>query len=310
MKAGFQNLGAQIAMLGRGTVHAEAGDSQVDLLLKRSTQLQVELGEEAAEAIEQNKSKIQSEIQAAQSQQDLLRIAMRYVGEDGLAKLGEALGLIKQAEALDPSSVAALIQEAQVSFWLSPDDKASRRKMLRTAIGYLGVPEGEKERTQLAEATFMLALNSEPVDPALLMQARSMFDALGRKEYVEQINLMLGQSGGAGAQWGAGQGQPVRPPPPTQAQIYGRWVIQSGNGTVADVVLNPNGSYQGTIKQLGIPYQTEGVWGFEPYSMTLNVQGRLSTGVAYMNRFMIQGQQGGGHVGVDAFGIPFAMTKM
>jgi hypothetical protein len=280
------------------------GGSQpaVDALLKQSTLIQVEAGERVADAVQQNRARIQSEIQAAMVTRSRTaeQILAEYIDAQSRTKLQEALSLIQQAEHQDPSNVDALLQNVQVLAWLDPRDKATRWKLMNRAVALLGVPANDRERLQLAQATLYRAVNSDPIDLASVGMARTIFQELGRNEYVQQIDMLMGGSQVAPSPAGAAGNVP---------SLVGRWNIQSGNGNQSVIDMYPDGTFQGVLQQGWVRHALYGQWAFNQYTGTIDFQGLVDNSMPFVNRFVIQGVRGNAFFGIDATGTTFVMSR-
>jgi len=297
-------LGIGLMMRSAGAIGG--GQSSTDALLKRSNLLAIEAMEHANDAFEQNRQRLLSEFQVAVAagNKTMDQLLGQTLGEvidpESRAKLQEALSLIQNAEQEDPYSVAALLQHFQVNYLLDPSDRPGRRRLMDRAIALLDMPTDDRERLQLAEATYYRGLSSDPVDYASLMKARTMFQELGRNEYVQQID----------AQMVAGQGAPQAPGPIGNIpSLAGRWSIQFGSGEQEVVDIYPDGTLRGTLQRGWERHTVTGQWAFDPSMATLGIQTLVDNYMPVANQLRIRGTQGGGYFGVDARGMNFVMSR-
>jgi hypothetical protein len=300
-------------IVGSDTVggDSQASDPKVRELLKRSTLLQTQAAALLQEAFEANKEKVLAEVRAkgiigARTLDATLAILRKYADQSVLdAKFKEALELIQQVEALDPSNVDALIQHSQVLGFLKPDDASARKKPLYLAQGFLSLPKNDAERLQLAQVMYMLAMLSDPIDLTSLNEARSIFDALGRKEYVESIDALVAQvNAGSGSAGSNAQGNPQ-----SAFQPAGRWMMQMNDGKSFSLLLDAGGFFQGTMLAMGMRHALSGGWAFDSYSGVVRFQGLVDGYTPFVSAVRVEGQRDDGYFGVDGAGIGFFLTK-
>ena len=210
-----------------------------------------------------------------------------------IAKLREAHELLQNANELDATNTEVLLEMARLLVELTPDDPTDEERLLRRIKRLLHDPVNDKERYQLAQATFLLATSAEPVDAAAVEEARDFFDQLRRKDWVRQCDEALRAArdskvspqdrttSSAPSRSGA---QPVQEPPPlppqqpaplTAATLAGRWHVDIlamvRNSMRLDLL--PNGTMQGAQEMPFVgSVALQGTWGFDPYNRVLGLQ--------------------------------------
>ena len=107
------------------------------------------------------------------------------------AKLKEACSLLHEANQIDPYNTEVLLYLAKIQCKLMPDNQANMQKILYRIQNLLTSPNNDKEWFHLAEATFLLAITSEPLDNELLLDARTMFEKLGQRGWIRKCTELL-----------------------------------------------------------------------------------------------------------------------
>jgi tetratricopeptide (TPR) repeat protein len=107
------------------------------------------------------------------------------------AKLKEACSLLHEANEIDPYNTEVLLYLAKIQCKLMPDNQTNMQKILYRIQNLLTSPNNDKEWFHLAEATFLLAITSEPLDNELLLDARTMFEKLGQRGWIRKCNELL-----------------------------------------------------------------------------------------------------------------------
>jgi tetratricopeptide (TPR) repeat protein len=100
----------------------------------------------------------------------------------------EAYLLLQEANHLEPYNTQILLVMAKVQGKLMPNNPIKMQKILYDLKKILDMTETDVEKFQLAQATFLLAIFSEPIDDQLIEDARVMFEKLGRRDWVRQCD--------------------------------------------------------------------------------------------------------------------------
>jgi len=239
--------------------------------------------------------------------------------EARVAKLQQAYGHLRQANEIDPTDTQVLLEMARLLMELTPDDSTDEAKLLRRVKKLLANPAGATERFHLAQATFLLATASKPIDTDAIEEARDLFDDLGKRDWVRQCDAALKSITPPDP-----SPQPKPPPlplppqpppgpvPPTVPDFFGRWNIEImaviKNSMVLD--LFSNGTCQGTqqLPLLGaIPFQ--GNWAYDPYSRTLQLQCMMQF-QPFALGIIIQAPHGTGYQGVGTDGCVYLFNRV
>ena len=146
---------------------AEISISRVDLLLKRA----IVLSEEASRFLN---------IVSSDSKINLYR-----------SKYREALYILRQANRLDPHNTEVLLHIAKIQAKLNPKYPNLVQKILIRVQNLLEVPKNDMEKFQLAQATFLLATCAEKISNELVLDARTIFEELGRVDWIRKCNDLL-----------------------------------------------------------------------------------------------------------------------
>ncbi|HZY43668.1 MAG TPA: tetratricopeptide repeat protein [Anaerolineae bacterium] len=283
--------------------------SQVDLLLKKAILLESEADEMMFTTIRQNKSKLD---QPAGSlvQVDLNNLMAGFDAGAHSAKLKEAYRLLQEANQIDPTQTEVLLHLAQLLIQLTPDDPTDEQRILFRVQKLLSSPKNDDEQFQLAQATFLLATSGDQIQAEPLRQARSMFEKLGRAEWVRQCDDLLA----------APVQSPINSPMPVPAmqslavfQPIGRWQIRATDaaGSIIYVDIYPNGGCQGVQQApaVGLNSPFIGQWAFIPYNQQLQFQGMVNGIYPFAFGIVIHGQQGNGYYGVGTDGLGYFLTR-
>lgn len=107
------------------------------------------------------------------------------------SKYKEAFYILRQASNLDPYNTEVLLYMAKVESKLMPNNSHAIRKILYRVQNLLQVPKNDTEKLQLGETTFLLAVYSEPISNESLMDARAIFEELGRKDWIRRCDDLM-----------------------------------------------------------------------------------------------------------------------
>lgn len=224
--------------------------------------------------------------------------------------LQQAYVHLQQANELDPTNTAVLLEMARLLVELTPDDPTDEAKLLRRVKKFLGNPAGETERFHLAQATFLLATSSEPNDREAIEDARDMFKKLGKPEWVRQCNDALKT---LPREPEPPSVQPNQPAPLSAVSFAGRWHVDIAAMVASTMLLElfPNGACQGSqqIPLMGSVVFQEGRWGFDAFNRVLHIQGMIQF-VPFNLAIVIQGTEGTGYSGIDQQGIAYRFKRM
>lgn len=300
------------------------GDSRTDLLLKKATLLQAEAGQAVQENLERVGPQLMEKAKAMGASGALEKAQItdgsmapffsamgslfkEAVDQATISKLEKALDLVNQVLDLEPDNIEALLLKWRVLLLLDLGDIRTWRSPLRLIDGLITTPKNDVESLQLAQAKLFLAMSSDPFDVVGLKQARDLFNATGRKEYVDQIDSVLASQAASSGAWPP---SPYGQAPPNAAfQPLGRWQIQNNSGQVTIVDLYPNFTLQGIIVIMGWNHPIGGQWNFNPNNQLLQMQGYIDGYNPFLWNLMIQVPQGNGYAGVDGAGIPFFINR-
>jgi hypothetical protein len=275
----FQQQGTAVNELRAGGVSI----SRIDLLLKKAILLQAEADELLMDAAKQSQSATPQPVDETAIQ----------------AKWQQAYQLLQEANRLDPTDTEVLLHIAQLLTQLTPGDPGDEQKILYRIHKLLGNPKTDTARFQLAQASFLLATSSEPIQLELVRNARTMFEQLGRADWVQHCDGLLNA--------------PSWQSPPTGFQPVGRWQIRVTDmaGSVIFIDLYPNGACQGwqQAANFGMNIPFAGQWAFVPYNQMLQLQGLANGMYPFALGVMIQGQQANGYYGVGTDGNGYFLAR-
>lgn len=253
------------------------------------------------------------------------------------ARLNNAFKLLKEANERDPANTEVLLEMAKLLQELTPDDTSDELRLLKRVKTLLAHPKTDSQRLDLAQAIFLTAISSKPVDAESVEDAMAVFQSLGATDWVRQCRQALRAAKPEPPKPAPSptpapqpppaipQPQPFNPPqPPPQPapigamfpiqnpmQLVGRWRAQFYGivETTMFLELRADGTCDGrqTMPFVGeIPFN--GRWNFEPYSQTLQMWVTImfqQTGYA----MGFQGSTGPVYRGMDANGVAFAMER-
>ena len=252
--------------------------------------------------------------------------------------LGEAHDLLQRVLDQDPTNTDAMLQDAILLIDLTPDDPSDEMRLFERVRRLLFSPANDAELHCLARATFLLAVNSRPVQQGSLEDARQMFEKLGRPEWVRQCDDMLAslrynalkpggaQETGLSFDLGEASPEPVKEPerilsdPVFQApepsnpfqemfNPVGNWTIQVTDGSTMTAVFHPNGRCDVTqVNPLfGINIAASGQWAWVPRMANLQIQGLIQGMMPFAMSLFITGRNGQAYIGygTDGHGYQF-----
>ncbi len=236
---------------------------------------------------------------------DLAAMLQGFDDEAHSAKLREALSLLREARALEPTNAEVLLHLAKVMDGVGqPPDEV--RLVLYQVQRLLESPRSAADTFHLAQATFLLAMHGEMPHAEQVMVARGLFASIGRGEWVRQCDEVLGRLSGARASsGGGGYGAPGWFEP------VGTWRAQLSDGSTARFALLPNGMLQGVqrVTAFGMEAGFAGQWGYDPASRTLQLQGMVNGFTPFVLVIEIQGASGGGFIGYGSDGMQYLLRR-
>ncbi len=274
--------------------------SQVDLLLKKA----ILLKSDAEQLISDHIAKRRSELQKSGNQSPDVDILLEGFDKKALvAKLWEAYNLLEEANQIDPSNTEVLLQMAILLIDLTPDDPSDEQRLLRRIQNLLTSPKNDEELFRLARASFLLATTSNPIQENLLQDARTMFEKLGRNEWVRQCNERLSTLRPQQADTQQEQG----------FQPAGQWNVQISDflGSTMYMNLHPNGYFEASQKAgpWGMTVQAGGQWFYSPQQHLLQMQGMINGFQPFMMGIYIQNQSGSTFYGTGMDGYAYTLSR-
>ena len=284
--------------------------SRVDMLLKQAVLLETEAGQMFLDSLERNRDAIERAKARSSSPTFELDLADVLGGFDGAGyerKLRDALSLLEEANRLDPANTEVLVHLAGVLSQLNPDDESQPRRLLLRVQHLLENPKNDAEKFRLAQATYLLATGGPHKHEESLIQARTMFQQLGRTSWVNQCDLQLNNMRGHGAT------QVAAAPawsPPTQ-DLAGNWQVSISDGRVVNMLLAPGGMLQASMMVMpGFVYQAIGNWQQGPGGSFLALQGVINGVQPFAVRVVIQNRQPGMFTGFGSDGLFYQFHRI
>ncbi|MGQ0604932.1 MAG: hypothetical protein ACT4QE_24905 [Anaerolineales bacterium] len=267
--------------------------SRVELLLKKAVLLEVEANEILFDAF------LQAGNQTNEAGERMLPDG--YDDAPRLTKLREAEVLLRDVNQLDPANTEVLARLALIVSEISPDNVAEPLKLLNRVQQLISAPRDDVEKFRLAQATYFLAINQDPLDEAGLQEARAMFMDLGRLEWVAYADEDMATAGG-GADF----------------DPHGPWVIQINDKaeTVIGVELLENGQCQGrqeskskSKSKKGSSALFSGEWGYDLAQHILAIEGKFETGRPFNLTIQLQNQNENGIYAFDEKGKEYLLNR-
>jgi hypothetical protein len=293
----------------------KAGDfhiSQVELLLKKAILVKSDADQMYFEQMARNKPKGSGTFQV-----DLNQMLAGFDLKTHTAKLQEAYDLLEEANKLEPANTEVLLHMAQLLIELTPDDPTDEERLLRRIQNLLTAPKDDAERFRLAQATFLLATSGDQIHAQSLKDARTMFEKLGRNEWVRQCDDLLLAS--SNLPYNQQYEQPQQNQPGQQGQQregfqpVGRWNIQVSDFMGSTMLLNlhPNGYFDATQQTAvyGVIAQASGQWAWNPYQQMLQLQGMVNGFQPIMLGISIYNQVGNTYFGMGTDGYNYNFQK-
>ena len=181
------------------------------------------------------------------------------------SRLKDAFILLQEANEIDPTNTEVLLQMAELLVELSPDDTREQERILQRIQKLLGDPKNDREKFQLAKASFLHAITQDVPDKELLKQAGRIFESLGQTEWLRQCEELLadipGQTSRVEAERLSDPNVRMRSGGFNPA---GRWHIQimDAVGSIMDIEFYPNGTFQSVQQDasMGLNVQAAGQW--------------------------------------------------
>jgi hypothetical protein len=292
-----------------------AGDlhlSQVELLLKKAILIKSDADQMYFEQMSKNKPK-----ESGSFQVDPNQMLAGFNQKAHTAKLQEAYDLLEEANKLEPANTEVLLHMAQLLIELTPDDPTDEERLLRRIQNLLIAPKDDAERFRLAQATFLLATSGDQIHTQSLQDARTMFERLGRNEWVRQCDDLLNAASNQPYNQQYQQPQQTQPGQQGQQQAgfqpVGRWNIQVSDFMGSTMLLNlhPNGYFDATQQTTvyGVIAQASGQWAWNPYQQMLQLQGMVNGFQPIMLGISIYNQVGNTYYGMGTDGYNYNFQK-
>lgn len=196
----LQARGVQAPRVDAGGVHL----SRVDLLIKKAVLLVTE-AEQTLDGVPELRA-LMERIEAGTVDLSQLQNERMDDNDPYMVKLREAHAVLTEARALEPYNAEVLLNLAKVSGLLErPDEEGD---LLEMVLAQLDAPRSDTERLHRAQALYMMATLRDIPDAGRLREARALFAALGRAEWVHQVDQSLQVANLAGAHGDAWSGAP------------------------------------------------------------------------------------------------------
>jgi hypothetical protein len=107
------------------------------------------------------------------------------------ARLTEAHALVEEAGELEPDSVEVSLHTAKLLLALHPDDPAQGQRLLYRLAHRLQDPQDDGTRLQLGQVLYVQATSQQPPSLDQLRQARDLFVAAGKEDWIHQAERDL-----------------------------------------------------------------------------------------------------------------------
>lgn len=288
----LDELLAQVKALAAQGVKApevEAGSihlSRVDLLLKKAVLL-VTQAEQSLDDSPELRSLMDG---FTAGRVDLAQLQNARIDDDGTydARLREAHALLTEARGLEPYNPEVLLNLAKVNGLLDrPEEEGD---LLELVLAQLDAPRSDTERLHRAQALFMTATLDDTPDVDRLRDARAQFAALGRTEWVRQIDEILQVADATAAHgnpWGGGV---------DHGDVLGDLLGALGLGGAAQTPLGQQGGFD-PFRGFGHAAQPAP---FAPAAGGAFPPGRWNVEIQHMGSMMLEMRPDGSLSGVQA----------
>ena len=234
------------------------------------------------------------------------------------AKLNEAYALLQKANKQDPTNAEVLLRMAELLVELTPDDATDETRLLQRVKQLLNNPANEAEQFQVAQASFLLATTTDPIDTRALEEAREIFTRLNKADWIRRCSEALATVAPVIPKANTGFQNPnqspavMHPGQLTPAHFIGRWNVDImafiKNSMMLD--LYPNGSCQGNQNMPFVgPVAFQGNWLYTPYNQVLQLQLVIQFMPALL-AIVIQSVQGNDYQGTGADGIVYKFQRL
>lgn len=295
---GNTSVSGEVVVMGSITVQGgTVSTTELEILIKRSILLKTE----AEESTDADKRK---------------------------ALLQHAMELLAQVREKDPTNTEAMLQQAILLIELTPDDPTDEVRLLERVRNLLFSPKDEAEQYCLARATYLLATHSKPVNRTCLEDAKSIFQRLGRSEWVRQCEASLAEILAPPATDPKGgpslpkvefdldfNREPMTPPPPAVDEAFqpiGNWAVQVTDGSSMSASFDA--SIQCQITQVnpmfGINVTGLGQWVWVQALSNLQIQGMIPGGLPFAMSLFITGKSGDAFIGFGTDGHGYQFTRV
>ena len=284
--------------------------SRVDMLLKQVVLLETEASQMFLDSLERNRDAVErakARSPGPTFELDLADVLGGFDGAEHDRKLREALSLLEEANGLDPANTEVLVHLAGVLSQINPDDDSQPRRLLLRVQNLLENPKNDAEKFRLAQATYLLATSGPHTHEESLIQARTMFQQLGRTSWVNQCDLQLKnlQRHSTTQFSAAPSGSPSAPDP------VGNWQVSISDGRVVNMLLAHGGMLQASMMVVpGFGYQAIGNWQMGDGGAHLDLQGVINGVQPFAVRIVIQNRQQGMFTGFGSDGLFYQFHRV
>ena len=219
-----------------------------------------------------------------------------------LEKMEQAMALLRQANALEPSDTEVLLLMADLLVDLTPDDPTDEQELASRVRTLLAAPKNDQERFRLARATFLLGVSGDPIQPDLVTDARGLFDRLGRNDWVRQCDDVI-------------EGLRHDPPPRPQEFVpHGRWTIRDMAPVASTLTADfaPSGLFQGRFQApgIGVDAPAQGQWAYNRATGAFQVQGIAGGFMPLTFLVFVQGRSAQGWFGTGSDGVGYVFSPV
>ena len=213
------------------------------------------------------------------------------------ALVNEAHGYLLSVNEQDPTNTAVLLQLARSLTWLTPGNTEDEARILHRVIQLLNPPRNDEQAYDKAQALFVLATISSPLNPTYLQEAQAIFARLNMLDWVQQCETLLA---------------PLRQLPMVFEPAGKRWRVDIADqaGSVMLIDFYPNGQFEAVQSGVGFQIQAAGQWGFNPQNQVLQLQGLINGTNPFSLGLTIQGAEGQQFVGVGFDGMGYRFTRL
>lgn len=213
------------------------------------------------------------------------------------AQVNEAYGYLLSANELEPTNTSILLQMARALTWLSPGDTTDEARILYRVIQLLNPPRNDEQAYDKAQALFVLATISSPLNPTYLQEAQAIFARLNMLDWVQQCETLLA---------------PLRQPQMVFEPAGKRWRVDIADqaGSVMLIDFYPTGQFEAVQSGAGFQLQAAGQWGFNQQNQVLQLQGLINGTNPFTLGITFLGVEGQQFVGSGFDGMGYRFTRL